>query len=144
LEIVKDLDLIDIERATKISGAGFYILKGKLAKLERGLINFMLDFHAKNGFVELNVPQIVNAKTMFGTGNLPKFENDLYKNQDGSYLIPTAEVPVTNLHAGEVLDEKNLPKKYCAFTQCYRTEAGRHAGEEGLFRLHEFEKVEMV
>ena len=80
---------------------------------------------------------------MFGTGNLPKFEDDLYKTED-LFLIPTAEVPVTNLHSGEILLEKDLPKKYCAFTECYRTEAGRHTGEEGLFRLHQFEKVEMV
>jgi seryl-tRNA synthetase len=104
----------------------------------------MLDFHVKNGFIEINPPQIVNRKAAFGTGNLPKFEDQLYKPENDMFLIPTAEVPVTNLHADETLSEKDLPKKYCAFTECYRTEAGRRAGEEGLFRLHQFEKVEMV
>jgi seryl-tRNA synthetase len=116
-----------------------------MAQLERALINFMIDFHVKDGFIEINPPQIVNAKTMFGTGNLPKFEQDLYKTREGFYLIPTAEVVVTNIHADEVLNEKDLPKKFVAFTQCYRTEAGRHGSETpGIFRLHEFEKVEMV
>ncbi len=136
--------LIDMKRGSKIAGAGFYLLKGEIARLQRALIQFMLDFHTKNGFIEINPPQLVNAKTMYGTGNLPKFEEELYKTRDNLYLIPTAEVPVTNLHSEEILKENELPKKYCAFTQCYRTEAGRHAGEEGLFRLHEFEKVEMV
>jgi len=144
LELGEALDIIDIKRATKVGGAGFYVLKKQGAKLQRALVQFMLDFHVKNGFAEINPPQLVNAKTMFGTGNLPKFEEDLYKTREGLYLVPTAEVPVTNLHADEVLFEKDLPKKYCAFTECYRTEAGRRAGEEGLFRLHQFEKVEMV
>ncbi|MGC9309087.1 MAG: serine--tRNA ligase [Candidatus Nanoarchaeia archaeon] len=144
VQIGKGLDMLDMERGAKVAGAGFYILKDKLARLERALINFMLDFHIKNDFIEINPPQLVNAKTMFGTGNLPKFEEDLYKTNENLYAVPTAEVPVTNLHSNEILYEKELPKKYCAFTQCYRTEAGRHAGEEGLFRLHEFEKVEMV
>jgi len=144
LELGETLDMIDIKRATKISGAGFYMLKGKLAILQRALIQFMLDFHNKNGFTEINPPQLVNKKTAFGTGNLPKFEDQLYKTNDELILIPTAEAPVTNIFANEVLTEKELPKKFCAFTQCYRTEAGRKAGEEGLYRLHEFEKVEMV
>lgn len=138
-------ELLDIKRSTKIAGAGFYIFEGELAKLERALIQFFLDFHVKEGFTEINPPQIVNEKTMFGTGNLPKFEDDLYKTREGFYLIPTAEVPVTNLFAEEVLSEEELPKKFCSFTQCYRTEAGRHGSETpGIFRLHEFEKVEMV
>lgn len=144
LELGEELGLIDIKRATKISGAGFYILKGKLAQLQRAIIQFMLDFHVKNGFIEINPPQLVNRKTAFGTGNLPKFENELYITKDNLILIPTAEVPVTSIYADEILTEKELPKKFCAFTQCYRTEAGRKAGEEGLYRLHEFEKVEMV
>lgn len=144
-EILGDLSLLDTERAAKVSGSGFYFFKGDLARLERALINFMIDFHVEGGFTEINPPQLVNAKTMFGTGNLPKFENDLYKTREGFYLIPTAEVVVTNLHSDEVLNEKDLPKKYVAFTQCYRTEAGRHGAETpGIFRLHEFEKVEMV
>jgi len=145
IEIGEALDIIDIKRAVKLSGAGFYILKGKGAKLQRALIQFMLDSHGKNGFIEINPPQLVNKKTAFGTGNLPKFEDQLYiTKSDDSVLIPTAEVPVTNIYADELLNEKDLPKKFCAFTECYRTEAGRHTGEEGLFRLHQFEKVEMV
>ncbi|MBU0958239.1 MAG: serine--tRNA ligase, partial [Nanoarchaeota archaeon] len=143
-ELLEDLDLLDMKRGAKIAGSGFYLLKGKLAQLQRALIQFFLDFHIKDGFTEINPPQLVNTDTMFNTGNLPKFEDDLYKTREGNYLIPTAEVPVTNLHANETLNEKDLPKKYCAFTQCYRTEAGRHTGEEGLFRVHQFEKVEMV
>jgi len=144
LELMEKLDIIDIKRAVKISGAGFYILKGKGAKLQRALIQFMLDFHEKNGFTEINPPQMVNQTTAFGTGNLPKFDDQLYKTNDNLILVPTAEVPVTNIYADEVLNEKELPKRFCAFTECYRTEAGRKAGEEGLFRLHQFEKVEMV
>ncbi len=144
-ELGKNLDIIDLERSAKLSGAGFYILKGKGAQLQRALVQFMIDFHIKDGFIEINPPQLVNAKTMFGTGNLPKFEQDLYKTQDNFYLIPTAEVPVTNLHANEVLQEKELPKNYVSFTQCFRTEAGKHGSEtRGIFRLHQFEKVEMV
>ncbi len=144
LELGKGLDLIDMDRATKISGAGFYILKGKGAKLQRALIQFMLDFHSKNGLVEINPPQLVNRSTAFGTGNLPKFEDQLYRTNDDLILVPTAEVPITNMFSDETLNEKDLPKKFCAFTECYRTEAGKRAGEEGLFRLHQFEKVEMV
>jgi len=144
-ELLNNLGLLDLKRSAKVAGSGFYIFKGKLAKLERALINFMLDYHTKDGFLEINPPQLVNAKTMFGTGNLPKFEDDLYKTREGFYLVPTAEVVVTNIHADEVLKEKDLPKKFVAFTQCYRTEAGRHGSETpGIFRLHEFEKVEMV
>ncbi|MBP7708049.1 serine--tRNA ligase [Candidatus Pacearchaeota archaeon] len=144
LELMEALDIIDIKRATKISGAGFYILKGKGAKLQRALIQYMLDLHEKNGFVEINSPQLVLKKTAFGTGNLPKFEDQLYKTNDDLILVPTAEVPVTNIYADEIVNEKDLPYKFCAFTECYRTEAGRKTGEEGLFRLHQFEKVEMV
>jgi len=144
LELLENLGMIDMKRATKIAGAGFYILTGEIAKLQRSLVQFMLDSHVKNGFTEINPPQLVNRKSAFGTGNLPKFEDQLYKTNDNLILAPTAEVPVTNIYADELLAEKDLPKKFCAFTQCYRTEAGRHTGEEGLFRLHEFEKVEMV
>ncbi len=145
VELLKKADLLDVERAAKLSGAGFYIFKGELAEFERALINFMIDFHVHDGFVEINPPQLVNAKTMFGTGNLPKFEKDLYKTNEELYLIPTAEVVVTNIYSDEILNEKDLPKKFVAFTQCYRTEAGRHGSETpGIFRLHEFEKVEMV
>jgi len=144
-EVLEKLNLLDMERAAKIAGSGFYLFKGELAQIERALINFMIDFHVKDGFVEINPPQLVNSKTMLGTGNLPKFEKDLYKTNEGLYLIPTAEVPVTNIYSDEILNDKELPKKFVAFTQCYRTEAGRHGSETpGIFRLHEFEKVEMV
>ena len=143
--ILTKLGFLDMERAAKLTGTGFYLFKGEFAQFERALINFMIDFHVNDGFTEINPPQIVNAKTMFGTGNLPKFEEDLYKTREGFYLIPTAEVVVTNIYANEILNEKDLPKKFVAFTQCYRTEAGRHGAETpGIFRLHEFEKVEMV
>ena len=144
LELGEKLDILDIKRSVKLSGAGFYILKGKGAKLQRALIQFMMDFHEKNKLTEINPPQLVLRKTAFGTGNLPKFEDQLYKTNDDLFLVPTAEVPVTNIYADEILNEKDLPKKFFAFTECYRTEAGRHTGEEGLFRLHQFEKVEMV
>jgi len=144
-ELLGNLDLLDMKRGAKVSGSGFYLFKGELARLERALINFMLDFHIKDGFLEINPPQLTNSKSLFGTGNLPKFEDDLYKTQEGLYLIPTAEVVLTNIHADEVLKESELPKKFVGFTQCYRTEAGRHGSETpGIFRLHEFEKVEMV
>ena len=144
-EILNNLGLLDMKRAAKLSGSGFYVFKSDLAKLERALINFMIDFHVKDEFVEINPPHLVNSKTLFGTGNLPKFENDLYKTNEELYLSPTAEVQMTNLYSDEVLLEKELPKKFVAFTQCYRTEAGRHGSETpGIFRLHQFEKVEMV
>jgi seryl-tRNA synthetase len=106
LEICEKLGMIDMKRATKISGAGFYILTGKVAKLQRALVQFMLDFHEKNGLTEINPPQMVNRKTAFGTGNLPKFEDQLYKTNDELILVPTAEVPVTNIYAEEILAEK--------------------------------------
>jgi seryl-tRNA synthetase len=145
VELLEKTGLLDMGRAAKLTGTGFYLFKGEFAEFERALINFMIDFHVQDGFIEINPPQLVNAKTMFGTGNLPKFEKDLYKTSEGLYLIPTAEVVVTNIHADEILNEKDLPKRFAAFTQCYRTEAGRHGAETpGIFRLHEFEKVEMV
>ncbi len=144
-ELLENLGLLDMKRAAKLAGSGFYLFKGDLARLERALINFMIDFHIKDGFTEINPPQLVNSKTLFGTGNLPKFEKDVYKTQEELFLVPTAEVPVTNLFADEILQEKELPKKFVAFTQCFRTEAGQHGIETpGIFRLHEFEKVEMV
>ncbi|MBL7054162.1 serine--tRNA ligase [Candidatus Woesearchaeota archaeon] len=144
-EVGEDLDILDLVRAAKLAGSGFYVFKGLGARLERALINFMLDFHTKDGWVEIFPPELVNEKTMMGTGNLPKFENDLYKTREGLYLIPTAEVPLTNLHAEEVLSKEELPKHYCAYTPCFRTEAGRHGKEtRGIFRLHQFDKVEMV
>ena len=144
-EIGKELDILDLDRSAKLAGSGFYVFKGLGARLERALINFMLDFHIKDNWIEIFPPELVNEKTMIGTGNLPKFEEDLYKTKEGLYLIPTAEVPLTNLHADEILNKEELPKHYCAYTPCFRTEAGRHGKEtRGIFRLHQFDKVEMV
>lgn len=140
------LGMIDFDRAVKLSGSRFVVLSGLGARLERALINFMVDTHTENGFKEWWCPSLVNAQTMTGTGQLPKFEEDLFKTKDESlYLIPTAEVPLTNMHAGEVLDGADLPLRYCAFTNCFREEAGS-AGRDtrGLIRLHQFDKVEMV
>jgi len=144
-QIAEELSILDLDRSAKIAGAGFYIFKGDGARLQRALIQFMLDFHYKNKLEEINPPQLVKQEMLIGTGQLPKFEDQLYKTNEGLYMVPTAEVPVTNIYSNETLKEKELPKKMCAFTQCYRTEAGRHGAEtRGIFRLHEFEKVEMV
>lgn len=144
-EIGKDLDIIDIDRSIKISGAGFYIFKGMGARLQRALINFMLDMHNKNGFKEIVPPILVNEKALIGTSQLPKFKEDLYKTNKGLYLIPTSEVPLANMHMDEILEEKDLPKRYCAYTPCFRTEEGQHGTEtRGIFRRHQFDKVEMV
>ena len=141
-----DLDILDFERATKIAGSRFSIFKGKGARLERALINLMLDMHADQGYEELNVPVLANRGSMTGTGQLPKFEEDMfYLPSKDFYLIPTAEVPVTNLRSGEILDNKELPLYYTAYTTCFRQEAGS-AGRDtrGLIRNHQFDKVEMV
>ncbi|MBO4364846.1 MAG: serine--tRNA ligase [Eggerthellaceae bacterium] len=140
------LGMIDFERAVKLSGSRFVVLGGLGARLERSIINFMADTHTENGFKEWWMPSLVNRETMTGTGQLPKFEEDLFKTKDeGFYLIPTAEVPLTNLHAGEVIDGDKLPLRYTAFTNCFREEAGS-AGRDtrGLIRVHQFDKVEMV
>ncbi len=140
------LGVLDFDRAVKLSGSRFVVLGGMGARLERALINFMADTHTANGFKEWWCPSLVNGQTMTGTGQLPKFEEDLFKTKDESlYLIPTAEVPLTNLHAGEVIEAADLPLRYCAFTNCFREEAGS-AGRDtrGLIRLHQFDKVEMV
>ncbi|MBQ9021400.1 MAG: serine--tRNA ligase [Eggerthellaceae bacterium] len=140
------LGMLDFDRAVRLSGSRFVVLAGMGARLERALINFMADTHTANGFKEWWCPSLVNAQTMTGTGQLPKFEEDLFKTKDESlYLIPTAEVPLTNMHAGEVLEASDLPLRYTAFTNCFREEAGS-AGRDtrGLIRLHQFDKVEMV
>lgn len=141
-----DLNLFDWERAGKITGARFTVYKNWGAKLERAIMNFMLDTHAQSNYTEVFPPFMVNRDSMIGTGQLPKFEEDMYavKGTD-FYLVPTAEVPVTNLHRGEILDEKQLPIKYCAYTACFRGEAGS-AGRDtrGLIRQHQFNKVELV
>ena len=140
-----DLDIIDFERGVKIAGSRFYVLGGMGARLERALINFMVDTHAAVGFKEWWLPVVTNGATLFGTGQLPKFEEDLYHVNPDLYLIPTAEVMLTNLHRDEVLDAADLPLWYTAFTPCFREEAGS-AGRDtrGIIRVHEFDKVEMV
>jgi seryl-tRNA synthetase len=142
------LGIIDFERATKISGARFSILMGAGAQLERALINFMLHLHTtEHGYTEIEPPFLVNSATLYGTGQLPKFEQDLFKisGEWDLYLIPTAEVPVTNLYRGEILDGRRLPLKYTAYTPCFRSEAGSHGTDvRGLIRQHQFDKVELV
>jgi seryl-tRNA synthetase len=146
-EIGEKLDILDFERAAKISGARFALLKGLGSRLERALINFMLDLHTqKHGYVEVLPPFLVNSASMTATGQLPKFEADLFRISDWDfYLIPTAEVPVTNIHRDETLPEKQLPIKYCSYTPCFRSEAGSYGKDtRGLIRQHQFDKVELV
>jgi len=146
-EIGEHLDILDFERAAKLSGARFALLKGLASRLERALINFMLDLHTqKHGYVEVLPPFMVNSASMTATGQLPKFEEDLFKIDGWDfYLIPTAEVPVTNIHRDETLAEKELPVKYCAYTPCFRSEAGSYGKDtRGLIRQHQFDKVELV
>jgi seryl-tRNA synthetase len=142
------LGIIDFERATKISGARFAVLTGAGARLERALINFMLDLHTReHGYVEVQPPFLVNSASLTGTGNLPKFEADLFKiaGEWDLYLVPTAEVPLTNLHRGEILDGRDLPVRYTAYTPCFRSEAGSYGQDvRGLIRQHQFDKVELV
>lgn len=146
-EIGEEQGIIDFEAASKLSGARFALLKGFGSRLERALINFMLDLHTqKHGYTEVLPPFLVNTPTMTATGQLPKFEDDLFKIQNWDlYLIPTAEVPVTNIHRNETLAEKDLPIKYTAYTPCFRSEAGSHGRDtRGLIRQHQFDKVELV
>mmetsp|Transcript_17168 Transcript_17168/g.36849 ORF Transcript_17168/g.36849 Transcript_17168/m.36849 type:complete len:495 (+) Transcript_17168:112-1596(+) len=150
-EVASNLGLLDMEAAAKLSGSRFAVLKGSLARLERALISFFIDMHATNhGYTEVMVPYLVGAEALRGTGQLPKFEEDLFKlseplNGRQGYLIPTAEVPLTNIHAGEILDESDLPIAYVAVTPCFRAEAGSHGKDtRGLFRQHQFHKVELV
>jgi seryl-tRNA synthetase len=146
-DLATSLDIIDFDRAAKITGARFAIYKGLGAKLERALINFMLDLHTtEHGYKEILPPFMVNANAMYGTGQLPKFEEDLFKLETvGYYLIPTAEVPVTNMHMDEIVNVEQLPIKYCSYTPCFRAEAGA-AGRDtrGIIRQHQFNKVELV
>ena len=146
-DIGVNLDILDFERAAKISGARFTVYKGLGARLERAVINFFLDLHtSEHGYKEIFPPYMVNSNSMRGTGQLPKFAEDMFHiTGTDYYLIPTAEVPVTNLHSGEILEEKDLPIKYTAYTACFRAEAGA-AGRDtrGLIRQHQFNKVELV
>jgi seryl-tRNA synthetase len=142
------LGILDLERAAKIAAARFAILRGAGARLERALINFMLDTHTReHGYEETLPPFIVNRDSLFGTGQLPKFESDLFKLTDerGLYLIPTAEVPVTNIHRDEILDASELPLKFVSYTPCFRSEAGSYGRDtRGVIRQHQFDKVELV
>jgi seryl-tRNA synthetase len=141
------LGILDFERGAKLAGARFTVLRGAGARLERALINFMLELHTRqHGYVEFLPPLMANAETLTGTGQLPKFEEDLFKLANAPYyLIPTAEVPLTNLHRGEVLPEEVLPLRYTAFTPCFRAEAGSYGRDvRGLIRQHQFNKVELV
>jgi seryl-tRNA synthetase len=148
VDLGEKLGILDLERAAKLAGSRFAILNGAGARLERALVNFMLDVHTtEHGYRETLPPFIVNANALYGTGQLPKFEADLFKLTDerGFYLIPTAEVPVTNYHGGEILDAADLPKYYTAYTPCFRSEAGSYGRDtRGLIRQHQFEKVELV
>jgi seryl-tRNA synthetase len=147
VELGTDLGILDLERAGKISGSRFAILNGAGARLERALINFMLDAQREAGYIETLPPFLVNRNSLFGTGQLPKFAEDLFFTTDerGLALIPTAEVPVTNYFAGEILDADELPKRFVAYTPCFRSEAGSYGRDtRGLIRQHQFEKVELV
>ena len=146
-ELGESLGILDFERAAKITGARFTLYWGLGAQLERALINFMLDLHTtKHGYVEVLPPFVVNSSAMIGTGQLPKFKEDLFKLEDWDYyLVPTAEVPVTNIFMNEILEEEDLPLCYTAYTPCFRSEAGSYGKDtRGLIRQHQFNKVEMV
>ncbi len=146
-DIGEELDILDFARAAKITGARFTVYRDAGARLERALINFMLDLHTReNGYREMLPPALVNRASLIGTGQLPKFEEDLFHLAPGDYfLIPTAEVPLTNLHRDELLEREDLPIKYVAYTPCFRSEAGSYGKDvRGLIRQHQFNKVEMV
>ncbi len=146
-EIGEKLGILDFERGAKLAGSRFTVMFKEAAKLERALINFMLDIHAKeHGYTEVWTPVLAKPDILVGTGQLPKFEEDLYKvYEEDLYLIPTAEVSLTNLHAGEILKEEELPKYYTAYTPCFRREAGSHGKDvRGILRQHQFDKVELV
>jgi seryl-tRNA synthetase len=146
-DLAEYLDIIDFDRAAKIAGARFALYKGMGARLERALINFMLDLHTtEHGYREMLPPFMVNKASMTATGQLPKFEEELFRVENGTYyLIPTAEVPVTNIHRDEILSEENLPLLYTAYTPCFRREAGSYGKDtRGLIRQHQFNKVELV
>jgi len=144
-EIGKDLGILDSERAAKVTGTRFHFYKGLGARLERSVINFFLNTHTQNGYTEIFPPFMANTASLYGTGQLPKFDNGFKVEGTDFYLIPTAEVPVTNYHRDEILDGNDLTKKYCAYSACFRSEAGS-AGRDtrGLIRQHQFNKVELV
>lgn len=146
-ELGRILDILDLERSSKISGSGFILLKGLGSKLERSLFSFMLDVHTQDhGYTELFPPFLVNRASMTGTGQLPKLEDDMYRTSaDDLFLVPTAEVPITNIHRNEILSYKDLPIYYTAYTPCFRREAGSYGKDtRGIIRVHQFNKVELV
>lgn len=145
-EIGAKLGILQLDRGAKMTGSFFPVFSGKGALLVRALINFMLDLHTQNGFSEIWPPALVNRKSMFGTGQIPRLEQDMYRLKDEElFLIPTAEVPVTNYHREETILEDHLPLRYCAYTPCFRREAGAYGKDtRGLIRLHQFDKVELV
>jgi len=144
-EIGTALGILDFDRATRMSGSRFALQRGEGAKLERALINFMIDVHTERGYTEIFPPFLVQEPALYGTGQLPKFREEMFQTQTGHYLISTAEVPVTNMHREEILPDEDLPLRYCAYSACFRAEAGA-AGRDtrGLIRLHQFNKVELV
>lgn len=146
VQLGKSLDILDFERGTKISGSGFPLYKGKGAQLERALINFMLDEQGKNGYREVLTPVLVNRTSMEAAEKIPKFEEDMYHmEKDDMYAIPTAEVPILNIHRDEILKQDELPVKYCGFTNCFRREAGSYGKDtKGFLRVHQFNKVELI
>ena len=144
-DIGTNLGILDFDRATRMSGSRFALQRGDGAKLERALINFMIDVHTSRGYTEIFPPFLVQEPALYGTGQLPKFREDMFQTQTGHYLISTAEVPVTNMHREEILPDDEMPLRYCAYSACFRAEAGA-AGRDtrGLIRLHQFNKVEIV
>jgi seryl-tRNA synthetase len=140
----ENLEILDLERASKISGANFFMYKNKLAQLEWGLINYFVKSHLEDGYEMIMPPHLVTEESAYTAGQLPKFKEDVYWVEDGNCLIPTAETVLSNIHRDEILEEKDLPKKYFAYTPCYRREAGSYrANERGIIRVHQFNKVEM-
>lgn len=146
IELTKKLDILDFERGAKITGSGFPLYKGKGATLERSLINFMLDTHISKGYREVMTPVLVNRASMAAAEKVPKFEEDMYHiNEDDLFAIPTAEVPIINIHRDEILKEEELPMRYCGFTTCFRREAGSYGKDtKGFLRVHQFNKVELI
>jgi len=144
-EVGEKLDILDFDRGAKITGTGFYVLKGDGARLERALINYMLDLHHAQGYRELFPPAVINRKSCIGTGQLPKMQEDMYWiERDDLWLNPTAEVPVTNMYADEILDRRQLPIYHTAYLPSFRREAGKHIETKGIARVHQFNKVELV
>ena len=145
IQIAEELDIIDFTRGAKVTGSGFYILRGDGARMERALINYMLDLHREQGYTEIFPPVLVNRNSVIGTGQYPKLKEDMYwVERDDLWLNPTAEVPVTNLFADEILDKEELPISLTAYLPSFRREAGKHADTKGIIRVHQFNKVEMV